>query len=72
MKPIAKTILATALSLLLVQAFAIAETENKENEQPAEEVETTEEAVTDTEGADDENETDKADTEEKKFNVKQH
>ena len=36
MKPIAKTILATALSLLLVQAFAIAETENKENEQPAE------------------------------------
>lgn len=71
MKPIAKTILATALSLLLVQApFAIAETENKENEQPAEEVETTEEAVTDTEGADDENETDKADTEEKKFNAK--
>ena len=70
MKPIAKTILATALSLLLVHApFAIAETENKENEQPAEEVETTEEAVTNTEGADDENENDTADTDEKKFSA---
>ena len=70
MKPIAKTTLATALSLLLVQApFAIAETENNENEQPSEEVQTTEEAVTDTESADDENETDTADTEENKFSA---
>ena len=70
MKPIAKTILATVLSLLLVQApFAIAKTENKENEQPAEEVETTEEAVTNTEGADDENENDTADIDEKKFSA---
>ena len=70
MKPIAKTILVTALSLLLVQdPFAIAEIENKENEQPSEEVETTEEAVTDKENTDDENENDTADTEEKKFSA---
>lgn len=69
-KPITKTTLASALSLLLVQApFTIAETENKENEQPSEEVETTEEAVTDKETANDDNENDTADTEEKKFSV---
>jgi len=70
MKPIAKTTIATALSFLLVQApFAIAETVNKENDQPSEEVETTEESVTDTESADDENENDTADTDEKKFSA---
>ena len=70
MKPIAKTTLATALSLLLVQTpFAMAETENKENDQPSEEVETVEDAVTDKETANDDNETDTADTEEKKFSA---